>query len=62
VTKLEEKEFKGAKVLPREQPLPATMIVIREPQQATVAALEQTREKFPDAGFNIVSCRDRIAS
>ncbi len=58
---LEDKGVKTAKVEPRDTPINGTLYVIREPQQATVAALEEAKSKFPSAELKFLNCRDRVA-
>jgi hypothetical protein len=59
-TSLESKGLTSVKVRPRDTPLAGTIIIVREPQQATVAALEAAKSKFGDVGLQFASCRDRI--
>jgi hypothetical protein len=56
---LASKGIKDVKLRPRDSALPATLIIIREPQQAAVAALEGAKVKLPDVPLAFASCRDR---
>jgi hypothetical protein len=59
LNELEARGLKTAKITSRDEPFPGVMFVIREPAQATVAALEEAKAKAPAANLAFASCRDR---
>ncbi len=60
VKALEEKGYESARVRLSEQAAPGVTFIIREPQQATAAALETARAAAPSAPLSFASCRDRV--
>jgi hypothetical protein len=48
--------FPGARVVPRQQTLPQTLFVVRDPQAPLVARLKELQPAYPEAELKIGSC------